>query len=638
MRRNISGEICELLNIQATQNLGRYLGVPIIHGRNSKDLYQYIIDRMEQRLAGWKVNSLSMAGRVALAKSVLNTIPTYAMQTTLLPTETCALIDRKIRDFVWGSANGVRKVHHVNWEKLCSPIDYGGLGLRSATELNEAFLMKLIWGILKRPTELWVRVLKSKYLKQTSSGLQPRKSKKHSACWRGITRCWDKFRGGLQWGIRNGRNTNLWTERWLDSGQVLADTIPPPLGMESLTVADVCREDDSWNMELLSSIFPNPILLEIAGMTPPNKNLGGDLPVWGLEPNGIYSVKSGYILALGLSEEPNRVRWSAVWKWEGPQRVRHFLWIVSNNKLLTNAERYRRHITNCGDCGVCLGTPESSLHVLRDCAASREVWDRFQEISSNPDFYTMNMEAWWESNISKASTATSFGLICWVLWKCRNERIFEGTITNAVGIVNRCKYWIDISNAASGDYQILRGNERPHRVETRICWEAGPAPGFTLNTDGSVLQPSGLAAAGGALRNWEGRIVDAFTINLGKCSITRAELTGAVMGMERAWDVGVRELTVQLDSLCAIKLLSDPGGTDHQHACIVERFRALMSRAWQVRILHIFREGNFLADHLANRGHEASLGLHVIDLSDHLLLHWARYDSVGGSETRRIVI
>ncbi|CAN1754320.1 Putative ribonuclease H protein At1g65750 [Linum perenne] len=277
-------------------------------------------------------------------------------------------------------------------------------------------------------------------------------------------------------------------------------------------------------------------------MTPPNKNLGGDLPVWGLEPNGIYSVKSGYILALGLSEEPNRVRWSAVWKWEGPQRVRHFLWIVSNNKLLTNAERYRRHITNCGDCGVCLGTPESSLHVLRDCAASR------------------------------------------------------------------------------------------------ICWEAGPAPGFTLNTDGSVLQPSGLAAAGGALRNWEGRIVDAFTINLGKCSITRAELTGAVMGMERAWDVGVRELTVQLDSLCAIKLLSDPGGTDHQHACIVERFRALMSRAWQVRILHIFREGNFLADHLANRGHEASLGLHVIDLSDHLLLHWARYDSVGGSETRRIVI
>ncbi|CAN1754317.1 Putative ribonuclease H protein At1g65750 [Linum perenne] len=593
---------------------------------------------MEQRLAGWKVNSLSMAGRVALAKSVLNTIPTYAMQTTLLPTETCALIDRKIRDFVWGSANGVRKVHHVNWEKLCSPIDYGGLGLRSATELNEAFLMKLIWGILKRPTELWVRVLKSKYLKQTSSGLQPRKSKKHSACWRGITRCWDKFRGGLQWGIRNGRNTNLWTERWLDSGQVLADTIPPPLGMESLTVADVCREDDSWNMELLSSIFPNPILLEIAGMTPPNKNLGGDLPVWGLEPNGIYSVKSGYILALGLSEEPNRVRWSAVWKWEGPQRVRHFLWIVSNNKLLTNAERYRRHITNCGDCGVCLGTPESSLHVLRDCAASREVWDRFQEISSNPDFYTMNMEAWWESNISKASTATSFGLICWVLWKCRNERIFEGTITNAVGIVNRCKYWIDISNAASGDYQILRGNERPHRVETRICWEAGPAPGFTLNTDGSVLQPSGLAAAGGALRNWEGRIVDAFTINLGKCSITRAELTGAVMGMERAWDVGVRELTVQLDSLCAIKLLSDPGGTDHQHACIVERFRALMSRAWQVRILHIFREGNFLADHLANRGHEASLGLHVIDLSDHLLLHWARYDSVGGSETRRIVI
>ncbi|CAN1163380.1 Putative ribonuclease H protein At1g65750 [Linum perenne] len=188
--RSVSRRICELLDIQATQNLGRYLGVPIIHGKNSKDLYQYIIDRMEQRLAGWKVNSLTMAGRVALAKSVLNTLPTYAMQTTLLPTETCALIDRKIRDFIWGSANGSRKIHHVNWDTICSPKEHGGLGLRSATELNEAFLMKLIWGIVKRPAELWVEVLKSKYLKQTSIGLLPRKMKKFSSCWRGINNCW----------------------------------------------------------------------------------------------------------------------------------------------------------------------------------------------------------------------------------------------------------------------------------------------------------------------------------------------------------------------------------------------------------------------------------------------------------------
>ncbi|CAN1796632.1 hypothetical protein LINPERHAP1_LOCUS20970 [Linum perenne] len=31
--------------------------------------------------------------------------------------------------------------------------------------------MKLVWGIFTHPTELWMRVLSSKYLKSTSEGL-----------------------------------------------------------------------------------------------------------------------------------------------------------------------------------------------------------------------------------------------------------------------------------------------------------------------------------------------------------------------------------------------------------------------------------------------------------------------------------
>ncbi|CAN1127193.1 Putative ribonuclease H protein At1g65750, partial [Linum perenne] len=108
--------------------------------------------------------------------------------------------------------------------------------------------------------------------------------------------------------------------------------------------------------------------------------------------------------------------------------------------------------------------------------------------------------------------------------------------------------------------------------------------------------------------------------------------------IQRAWEFGVRELTVQLDSVCTIKLLSETGSTDQQHACIVERFRALTNRDWQVRVIDIYKEGNFLADYLANRGHGAALALHPVDLSDPHLLQWANYDRVGGFATRRIVI
>ncbi|CAN1149368.1 hypothetical protein LINPERHAP2_LOCUS16983 [Linum perenne] len=33
-----------------------------------------------------------------------------------------------------------------------------------------------------------------------------------------------------------------------------------------------------------------------------------------------------------------------------------------------------------------------------------------------------------------------------------------------------------------------------------------------------------------------------------------------------------------------------------------------MNREWRVRVTHIYREGNFLTDYLANNGHEATLG------------------------------
>ncbi|CAN1165251.1 Putative ribonuclease H protein At1g65750 [Linum perenne] len=109
-----SSEITSILGIRATQNLGRYLGVPVLHGRVTKHTYSYILDRMDSKLAGWKADNLSLAGRITLASSVLNSIPSYVMQTAFLPLSLCDKIDRKIRNFIWGSTDTTCKVHNVN--------------------------------------------------------------------------------------------------------------------------------------------------------------------------------------------------------------------------------------------------------------------------------------------------------------------------------------------------------------------------------------------------------------------------------------------------------------------------------------------------------------------------------------------
>ncbi|CAN1137059.1 Putative ribonuclease H protein At1g65750 [Linum perenne] len=157
-----------------TLNLGRYLGVPILHDRTSTQTYQDIIDKISKKLTGWKVKSLSLAGRVTLAQSVLAAIPAYVMQTAVIPATTCDAIDRLIRNFVWGSSDETRKVHLVSWEQICKPNDEGGLGLKLARSLNRAYMMKLAFIFFQEPKRLWVQILQGKYMKEDANGLTQR--------------------------------------------------------------------------------------------------------------------------------------------------------------------------------------------------------------------------------------------------------------------------------------------------------------------------------------------------------------------------------------------------------------------------------------------------------------------------------
>lgn len=54
------------------------IGVPVLHKRINKATYGYLEDRVRQKLSSWMARNF--AGRITLAKSVLTTIPLYAMQ------------------------------------------------------------------------------------------------------------------------------------------------------------------------------------------------------------------------------------------------------------------------------------------------------------------------------------------------------------------------------------------------------------------------------------------------------------------------------------------------------------------------------------------------------------------------------
>ncbi|KAH9697020.1 reverse transcriptase domain-containing protein [Citrus sinensis] len=99
--KNVVSREAQLLNdvlgYSATNDLGCYLGMPLLHSRVNKATYQTILDKVDKRLTGWNAAHLSFAGRITLAHSVLQAIPIYAMQTTLLLAPVRGKIEKSCR-------------------------------------------------------------------------------------------------------------------------------------------------------------------------------------------------------------------------------------------------------------------------------------------------------------------------------------------------------------------------------------------------------------------------------------------------------------------------------------------------------------------------------------------------------------
>ncbi|KAM5551745.1 hypothetical protein ABKV19_026542, partial [Rosa sericea] len=155
----LAASISKICGSKLTSNLGKYLGVPLIHSKVTKRTYAPVLDKVQSRLAGWKSKMLNLAGRITLIKAVTNSIPVYTMQTVRLPVSICDALDKCNREFLWGDCNGKKKIHLANWDLVCRPKEFGGLGIKKASLMNQAMLAKIGWRMVQEDQGLWCHVL-----------------------------------------------------------------------------------------------------------------------------------------------------------------------------------------------------------------------------------------------------------------------------------------------------------------------------------------------------------------------------------------------------------------------------------------------------------------------------------------------
>ncbi|GKC07636.1 reverse transcriptase [Tanacetum coccineum] len=107
-------QICELLNVACMDPKARYIGLPSICGRNKGNLFSFILEKVLQKVQGWKKKLLSQAGREILIKSVIQALPSYAMQCYLLPNGLLEKILCHIRRFFWSREIDKRRIHWLS--------------------------------------------------------------------------------------------------------------------------------------------------------------------------------------------------------------------------------------------------------------------------------------------------------------------------------------------------------------------------------------------------------------------------------------------------------------------------------------------------------------------------------------------
>jgi hypothetical protein len=139
--------ITSISGIRSTISLDKYLGFPILKGRPKRSDFNFIIEKMQTRLASWKNRLLNRTSRLALVTSVLSSIPSYYMQINWLPQNICDIIDQTTQNFVWRGFNN-KGVHLVNWKKITKPKHLGCLNIRAAREANTCLLGKLVWDMV----------------------------------------------------------------------------------------------------------------------------------------------------------------------------------------------------------------------------------------------------------------------------------------------------------------------------------------------------------------------------------------------------------------------------------------------------------------------------------------------------------
>jgi hypothetical protein len=130
--------------------------------------WDFLLEKIENKLKGWQGSILSLGGRLVLLNSVMSSVPLYWMTVYRVPITIRKKIDKLRRRFLWfGGSSVKKKLSPISWDVVCRKKKNGGMGVLHLGNMNKALLAK--WLIhFKDPTfsAKWKDIIQDKYVVQ----------------------------------------------------------------------------------------------------------------------------------------------------------------------------------------------------------------------------------------------------------------------------------------------------------------------------------------------------------------------------------------------------------------------------------------------------------------------------------------
>ncbi|KAG6675888.1 hypothetical protein I3842_15G128600 [Carya illinoinensis] len=213
--RNLRG-LANILGCGVSSLPLKYLGLPFGATFKAKVIWEEVLEKLENKLAGWKMLYLTKGGLTTLIKSTLSNLPTYYLSLFPLPASIATKMEKLQRDFLWSGLGEELKFHLVGWNKVCTPLRDGGLVVWNVRAFNEALLGKWLWRYNKERGALWKEVIDMKY--GSERGVWCSKESRGTygvGLWKYIRKGWCTFASNTRFCVGNGRRVSFWNEVWV---------------------------------------------------------------------------------------------------------------------------------------------------------------------------------------------------------------------------------------------------------------------------------------------------------------------------------------------------------------------------------------------------------------------------------------